>query len=180
MFLSQLITGGVNIFQMDDNKFFFEKELDSHRYFYRIFVFLLVIATALGGILLYFVFTSEIEKNPILAEARCGFEEASTRNIGGVARDMKGVQSLIEQSVDESSLAYMSLKPTKQCDNDVGMWFNNHDGSRMYVYCLGLSQGRLIRFERVDCSKLDHEKAVADSFGTIINATLEKPLAQSQ
>lgn len=156
---------------MDGDKFFFEKELDKQREFYKIFVFLLAVSTALGGIIFYFVYTGEIEKNPILAEARCGFEEASVRDIGGGAKDISGVQSLIEQSVDEPKVTYLSLKPTEQCGNDVGMWFNNHDGSRMYAYCLGLSQGKLVRFEKVDCAGIDHEQSIGTSVEAVSNAS---------
>ena len=155
-------------------KFFFEQVADNKRESYKIFVALLAVVTAVGGILLYFVYTSQIESNPMFIEARCGFEEAGSRNIGGGAKDVAGVQELISQAVDEPKILYLSLKPTAQCDNEVGMWFNNHDGSRMYAYCLGLSRGKLIRFERLKCSGLDHGKAVSDSFDSVVNASRGK------
>jgi len=159
---------------MYGDKFFFERELDSQKEFYKIFVLLLIVATVLGGMVLYFAYTGEIEKNPILAEARCGFGEASIRQIGGGAKDVGGVQKLIEQSVDEPRVSYLSLKPTEQCGGDVGMWFNNHDGSRMYAYCLGVYQGRLVRFEKIDCRGIDHEQSIGTSLEAVSNASRVK------
>ncbi|MBI4894717.1 MAG: hypothetical protein HY833_03205 [Candidatus Aenigmarchaeota archaeon] len=156
------------------DKFFFEQVADNKRESYKIFVFLLIAVTAAGGVAFYFVYTAQIENNPMFIEARCGFEEAGSRDIGGGAKDVAGVQELIGQAVDEPKILYLSLKPTEQCGNEVGMWFNNQDGSRMYAYCLGLSKGKLIRFERSKCSSLDHGKAVSDSFDSVVNATRGK------
>ena len=155
------------------DKFFFETEKDSQREFYKIFIFLGVVATAVAGILFYFVYTDNISKDPVFVEARCGFAESDRVKISGSASDASGMKAIIERSVGAGagSLYYQSLRPTSQCDNDVGMWFNNRDGSVMYAYCLGRTSGDLIKFERIDCSDINHTKAISDSIDALAEAT---------
>ena len=156
------------------DKFFFEQVADNKKESYKIFFVLMVIVTALGGVVLYFVYTGQIESDPTFLETRCGFKEAGEIMVEGRAKDVGGVRSLIEQRVGETNLQYLSLKPTEQCDNDVGMWFSNLNGSSMYAYCLGLSSGRMVEFEMIDCRALDHNKAVSDSLDAVVNATRGK------
>jgi len=155
-------------------RFFFEQVADNKKESYKIFFVLMVIVTALGGIVFYFVYTEQVDKTPTFLETRCGFKEVRESVIGDKAKDVGGVRSQIEQKVGESNLQYLSLKPTEQCDNDVGMWFSNLNGSSMYAYCLGVSSGRMVEFQMIDCRTLDHNKAVETSIETVVNATRGK------
>lgn len=146
-----------------EGKFFFEQEEEGKKGFYKLFAAVAMVATFVAGVVLYIVLTSEAERNPILMEARCGFEPVRTFQIGAPPKDFGGVQRMIEFEVNaaNNSLRYLDLKPTLECDNEVGMWFSSRDGGSMYVYCIGKSSGKLVAFNRAACERVDHAEAVS-------------------